>query len=181
MAVYQAKNEPEKPSDPISLINSSKEYKRMLQNYLEQEVDLKVLIKELTVAAKARLEQLFVIAQQNPSNFKTDYVLVQWFQTLTTLLEKSEAIINGSPDRIIQQNNINIQILDQHIGVFHKVIKEVISRLDYDTSLLFVDILNEELKKIRPESSESVPIDVRMSEAKKLEGQIYSQLDSPSF
>jgi len=180
IALYQYNMEPSASSDPLSLINSNKEYKRMLQQYLEQEVDLKVLMKEMIVAVRARIEQLFVLVQQNPANTKPDYVLIQWFQTLTNLLEKQETIINGSPDKIIQQNNINIQILDQHIHVFHKVIRDVIARLDYETSLLFVDILNEELKKLKPMSDSPLPIDVRLAEAHKLEEKLSNQLDSPS-
>lgn len=180
MTLYSNSVEIVPTTDPVALVNSNKEYKKMLQDYLEKEVDLKTLMKEMIVAVRARIEQLFVLVQQNPQYTKPDYVLIQWFQTLTNLLEKQETIINGSPDKIIQQNNINIQILDQHVNVFQKVIREVISRLDYETSLLFVDILNQELQKIKPITENILPVDIRLSEAQKLEEMISGQLDIPS-
>jgi hypothetical protein len=179
MAMYSHSVEEAPNTDPLALVNSSKEYKRLLHDYLEKEVDLKTLMKEMIVAVRARIEQLFVLMQQNPHQTKPDYVMIQWVQTLTNLLEKQENIINGSPDKIIQQNNINIQILDQHVNVFQKVIREVISRLDYETSLLFVDILNEELTKLKPTVESVIPIDLRLSEVRKLEQNISNQLDMP--
>jgi len=166
--------------DPKKLVQSNSAYRDKLQEYINTEVDIKVLIKNLIVASEFRIEQIYNIIQSNPNNTKPDYVILQWIQTITNLLEKQDTIINGSPDKIIQQNTINIQILDQHIGVFSKVIREVISRLDYDTSLLFVDILNEELKKLKEPTETTLSVDARLIEARRLEDQVSVQLDIPS-
>lgn len=167
--------------DPAAFVKSNSAYRAKLQEYIDKEVDLKSMLKNLIVAAEFRIEQLYDIIQANPNNTRPDYVILQWFQQITNLLEKQENILNGSSDKIVQQNTINIQILDQHIGVFHKVIREVISRLDYDTSLLFVDILNQELKKLKPTQEEALaPIDTRLLNAKKMEDKLLNQLDVPS-
>lgn len=160
-------------------VQNNSAYRRKAEEYLDKEIDLKSVIKNMIVAVEFRISQIYDQIQENPGNFKPDYVLIQWMQTLANILEKQEAIINGSPDKIMQQNNINIQILDKHINVFSKVINDVISKLDYDTSLMFVGLLNEELHKLRPPVDEVVPVDIRMSEAKKLESQL-GQLDIPS-
>lgn len=166
--------------DMQTTVQSNSAYRNKLNEYVDKEIDIKTMVKNMVLAIEARAAQVFDNIQEKPENYKMDYVLINWFNSLTMILEKYDQIINGSPDKIIQQNNINIQILDQHIGVFHKVIREVISRLDYDTSLLFVDILNEELKKLKPTTETALPIDVRLSEAKKLEEQVSNQLDMPS-
>ncbi len=161
-------------------IQNNSAYRAKLQEYIDTEIDIKTLVKNFIVASEFRISQIYDIIQDNPKNTKPDYILINWMQTLANMLEKYDVIINGSPDKIIQQNNINIQILDQHIGVFSKVIREVISRLDYDTSLLFVDIMNEELKKLKDTQEPILPIDARLLEAKKLEGMVSAQLDIPS-
>lgn len=166
--------------DMQATIQNNSSYRNKLNEYIDKEIDIKTMVKNMILAIEARAAQVFDNIQQKPENYKMDYVLINWFNSLTMILEKYDQIINGSPDKIIQQNNINIQILDQHIGVFHKVIREVISRLDYDTSLLFVDILNEELKKLKPSTEAPLPIDVRLNEARKLEEQVSNQLDMPS-
>jgi hypothetical protein len=166
--------------DMQTTVQSNSAYRNKLNEYLDKEIDIKSMVKNMILAIESRAAQVFDNIQERPDTIKLDYVLINWFNSLTMILEKYDQIINGSPDKIIQQNNINIQILDQHIGVFHKVIREVISRLDYDTSLLFVDILNEELKKIKPSTEAALPVDVRLSEAKKLEEQVSNQLDTPS-
>lgn len=162
-----------------ALVQNNSAYRQKLEEYLDQEIDIKKIVKNLVVCIEARAMQLFDSIQLNPAGTKMDYVLIQYMNTLVSVIEKYDTIINGSPDKIVQQNNINIQILDQHVGVFHKVIREVISRLDYDTSLLFVDILNEELQKIKPTNIETMSVDVRLTEAKKLEDQLH-QLDIPT-
>lgn len=161
------------------IVQNNSMYRQKLAEYLDKEIDLKEMVKNLIVAAEARIEQIYNIVQENPKNMKPDYVMLGWVQTITTLLEKQNAIVNGSTDKIVQQNTINIQILDQHIGVFHKVIREVISRLDDETSLVFIDILNEELRKLKaPTVSDMPSVDVRLTEARRLEESLY-QLDIP--
>lgn len=167
-------------SDMKLKVQGNSTYKAKLNDYLDKEIDIKSMVKNMILACEARASEVFDNIQNNPQGVKLDYVLIQWFNTLTIMLEKYDIIINGSPDKIIQQNHINIQILDQHIGVFSKVIREVISRLDYDTSLLFVDILNEELKKLKEHVEPILPIDTRLMEARKLEDKVSTQLDVPS-
>ncbi len=178
ISVKQNQNEIIK--DIKSSVQNNSAYRAKLQEYVDTEIDIKTLVKNFIVAAEFRISQIYDIIQDNPKNTKPDYILISWMQTLANMLEKYDTIINGSPDKIIQQNNINIQILDQHIGVFAKVIREVISRLDYDTSLLFVDILNEELKNLKEPIDTILPVEARLFEAKKLEGKIATNLDIPS-
>lgn len=164
--------------DMTDAVQMNPTYKQLLTEYAETELDIKTMVRNMLLAIQHRAMQVFDEIQGGTK--KMDYVLIQWFNVLLLSLEKYDTIINGSPDTIIQQNTVNIQILDQHISVFHKVIRDVIARLDYDTSLLFTQILNEELSKLKPaDIPDTLPIDVRLSEAKKLEDGISKQLDVP--
>jgi hypothetical protein len=144
-------------------------YRQRLQECIDDEVQIKTILKGMIVAVEARAMQVFDAIQRDNRNMRNDKILIEWFNTLTSMLEKYEKIVNGSPTNVINQNNINIQIVDQQINVFHKVIRDVLSRLDYDTSLLFIDLFNEELTKVKEMSSQPIPVDIRLDEAKQLQ------------
>ena len=143
-------------------------YKERLNEYLDKEVDIKKIIKNMVIAIESRAMQVFDYIQQDNRNMKNDRILIEWFQTLLSTLEKYDSILNGSPNTVINQNTVNIQIIDRQINVFHKVIREVLSRLDYDTSMLFLELFNEELTKLKQLSEHPLPIDIRLDEVKKI-------------
>lgn len=167
----------EENTDPVAFVQNNSIYRQKLEEYLDKEIDLKQMLKNMIVAVEHRVSQIYDIIQKNPANTKPDYVLIQWLQTLANILEKQETILNGNSDKIIQQNNFNIQIVDQHINVFQKVIRDVLSRLDYDTSMLFIELFNEEIKKIKQENIAQLPIEVRLEEADKLKQEVSLQLE----
>jgi hypothetical protein len=162
------------PQDELKLeIQGSSSYHKALEKYIDSEVDIKTTVRKLVANAELRVSQMFDIIQEDPRNFKADRTLLEWFSTLANILEKYDNILNGSPDQINIQNNINIQVVDEHINVVYNVIREILSKLDYDTSLLFIELFNEEMKKIKsPKDTAILPVDVRLAEAKSLEAKL---------
>jgi len=43
----------------------------------------------------------------------------------------------------------NLQVVDQHISVFHDVIKEVLSQMDSDTLLYFMEVFDDKMAKLK--------------------------------
>lgn len=164
---------------PESMLNNNNAYRKLVEEYVDKEIDIKSLLKSSIAVMQSRIEQIYNLTQKNPDNTKPDYVLVQWLTNLITLMEKADGIINGSPDKIVQQNNINIQILDQHVNVFQNAIRGVISRLNQDEALNFVSLLSEEMGKLKaPPIFEPMSVDARLDETRRLAS---NQLDIPSF
>lgn len=135
-------------------------YQERINSLLDQEIDLKKTIKKLIIAIEARAEQIFDQIQNDPQGTKKDYVLIQWFNTLTNAVEKLDKITNGSPDQIIQ-HNISIQMVDQQIGFIQDAIRAIIAEFDYETSMKFLDLFNDKMKKIRENSPEMLSIEQR--------------------
>jgi hypothetical protein len=158
-------------------IQGTSAYHTALEKYADKEVDIKSIIKKLVVNAELRLSQMFDLMQEDTYNFKPDRTLIEWFNTLTNILEKYDTILNGSPDQINIQNNINIQVVDEHINVVYNIIKEILAKLDYDTSLLFIDMFNEEMKKLKPKDMAPIPVEARLQEATLLSETISQKLD----
>lgn len=158
-------------------IQGTSAYHTALEKYADKEVDIKSIIKKLVVNAELRLSQMFDLMQEDTYNFKPDRTLIEWFNTLTNILEKYDTILNGSPDQINIQNNINIQVVDDHINVIFNIIKEILTKLDYDTSLLFIDMYNEEIKKIKSTPHTQLPVETRLKEATMLSETISEKLE----
>lgn len=158
-------------------IQGTPAYHKALEKYTDKEVDVKLIIKKLVVNAELRLSQMFDMMQEDPYNFKPDRTIIEWFNTLMNILEKYDGVLNGSPDQINIQNNINIQVVDDHINVIFNIIKEILTKLDYDTSLLFIDMYNEEIKKIKSTSPTQLPVETRLKEATMLSETISEKLE----
>jgi hypothetical protein len=159
-------------------IQGSPTYHKILEQYANNEVDIKIIVKKLVATIETRAAQVFDQIQDDPLNNRGDRILIEWFNTLITVLEKYDTILNGNPDQINIQNNINIQIVDEHINVVYNIIKEILAKLDYDTSLLFIDMFNEEMKKLEPlKEKVIIPQQERIKEAKILNEVIAGKLE----
>lgn len=156
-------------------LNNNSAYHKALENYVNNEVDIKVIVKRLVAAIEIRAGQVFDQIQEDTRNVKLDRTLVEWFNALSNILEKYDTILNGSPDNINIQNNINIQVVDDHINVVYNIIKDILTKLDYDTSLLFIDKFNDAMKNLK--SKEVLPVSERLEEAQILNTSISTKLD----
>lgn len=139
-------------------LQGSPTYQKALEKYLDNEIDIKVSAKKLMAMVETRTEQLFLQIQEDPKNTRPDYLLVQYLNTLAGILEKMDTILNGSPNQINIQNNVNIQLLDTHINTIYNIIKEILTKLDYDTSLEFISLFNEKMKQV------SAPMELTIEE-----------------
>ena len=77
--------------------------------------------------------------------------------TLHELREASET----SPDDISIQNNISIQVLDTHMDAVFGIIREILTKLDYDTSLLFIDMWQEAMGDLKAKTVEPQTVEQR--------------------
>jgi hypothetical protein len=157
----------ESPDQELSnLVKNNPKYHDALNKYIDQEIDIKQTIKKMVSNIETRTSQLFDEIQADPRNIKMDRTLIEWFNVLLNTCEKYDAILNGSPAQQNITNNINIQVFDKHMSVVHNVIRQILSRLDYETSLLFIDLYNEEIKKI--DGNQIIPVEERLEEVKIL-------------
>ena len=154
------------PEEQLSLaIKNNKAYKNKIMELASQEVDIKRMITNMIVAIETRASQVFDHIQEDPVNFKRDRILIEWFDTLGNILEKYHKIVIAPPEQIVQ-HNVTLQVVDKHISVFHDVIKEVLSQMDLETSLYFMEIFNQKMNKLKISNEKEIPIDMRLAEAK---------------
>lgn len=116
-----------------------------------KEIDLKQLMVESLIAMRKRAEQVFDVIQQNPESVgNREFALNKWFDTLFSSIKKYDEIINKKPEQSAQTNIYNIQIIQQHIGIFQDAIRNTISKFDPEIASQFVTYLEAELTKLNP-------------------------------
>lgn len=159
-------------------LQNNKTYQERLVELAGAEVDLKKLITELVLTCKSRMEQVFDKIQDNPTNTKTDYVLLKYFEVLFIAMEKFDKIVNNAPDQVIQ-HNVTIQAVEQHTAIFQEAIRETLSLIDAESALLFMEVFTDKIRTMKAPAQAFAPsVEDRMGEAKLLRDSIIPILEN---
>ncbi len=162
-----------------SLLNN-KTYRERLNEHADAELNPKKIMVGAIIMMQDRMEQVFDRIQEDPANFKPDYVLIQWCEKLFNAVEKYDKITNQTPDIIVQHNINNQQIVDQKLSIFQEALRETLSEIDAEASLLFLEKWTEKLNKLQP-PAEQVPMSVeqKFKEAKMVEAKLLQEFVIP--
>ncbi len=171
------------PEEELKLtINNLPAYKNILVKAANEELDIRKIIKNLCLAIENRLSQVFDEIQENPReiNVKLDRLLIEYADVLGGILEKyyqfTEVPVNNGTVSV--QHNVTVQMVDQHMSVFHDVIKEVLSQMDLETSLYFMEVYTEKMSKLKmPEKNAPAPANLRLAEAQVLNETINNKIN----
>lgn len=155
-------------------------YKSKMLELAGKEIDVRQMVAHVCVAIETRFAQVFDEIQEDPRNINTriDRMLKEYGELLGTLLEKYYKFTESPATQTIQ-HNVTLQVVDQHISVFHDVIREVLSQMDLETSLYFMEVFNEKMSKLKaPASDQVLNTDVKLAEAKLLNETINKKLNT---
>lgn len=154
-------------------------YKNIMLKSAEEELDIRQIIKRMVIGVETRFSQVFDEIQEDPRNINTriDRLMIDYAEVLGNLLDKCHKFTELPGSQVIQ-HNVTLQVVDQHISVFHDVIKEVLSQMDLETSLYFMEVFNEKMAKLKaPEKEVGVSSDMRLVEAKLLNETINKKIN----
>jgi hypothetical protein len=167
------------PVDSLELaVKGNTTYQGLLVDTINTELNLKTTISRLVASVDMRLGQVHDIIQDeyynDPRNINTkiDYVLLAYVEALSPLLERANKIINEAPDQVIQ-HNITVQHIDQQVAIFYEAIRKVLSRMDLDIAMGFMEDFNEALNALKSPTNGSA---ARLSEVKALNSTINATL-----
>lgn len=163
----------------LSVKNNSA-YKSAMLDLANNEVDVKKMITRLCLNVEIRLGQIFDLIQRDPEKIDTrvDRLLTEYIDKFQVVLEKYYKYVEQGPDQVIQ-HNITLQAVDQHISVFHDVIKEILSQMDVESAMYFMEVFNDKMSKLKPPSDNLniVHPDIKLAEAKILNQTINEKLN----
>lgn len=151
-------------------VSENNSYKNLVLQTVGKELNLKDAIYGLIRVVETRLGQIHDSIQEDPRNInsRVDRVLIEYVDKLGALLEKAYKIALGGPDQIVQ-HNITVQHIDQHTSIFYEAIKRVLSKMDLESSMYFMEIFNEEMSKLKdPNNRQIQPVEERLAEVKVL-------------
>src|SRR5690606_23069693 len=159
-------------------INNLPAYQKVIMNAANEELDVRKIISRLCVAIETRFSQVFDEIQEDSRsiNPSLDRVLIEYTNVLGGILDKYHKFTE-SPGEINITNNITLQAVDQHIAVFHDVMKDVLAQMDLDTSLYFMEVFNEKMGALKANSTNITSSSDRLSEAKVLNETINKKLN----
>jgi hypothetical protein len=169
--------------DQLSLsVKGNSSYKKMMLQLATKEIDIRSMVANLIIAIETRLAQVFDEIQEDPKNInsRVDRILIEYAETLGGLLEKYYKFTESPADLTIQ-HNVTLHAVDKHIEVFQNVIKEVLSQIDLESSMFFMEKLNEEMSKLKAPNMtpDVIPnTDVKLAEVKLLNETINKKLNS---
>jgi hypothetical protein len=155
-------------------------YKGKMLELAGKELDIREMVRHLCVTLETRFGQVFDEVQNDPRNINTriERVLIEYGELLGNLLERYYKFTE-SPADLTVQHNVTLQVVDQHISVFHDVIREVLAQMDLESSMLFMELFNEKMSKLKPPAAEPVlNTDVKLAEAKLLQETINKKLNN---
>lgn len=171
------------PEQEITLaVQNNPAYKDILIETANKQLDIRATINRLATAIETRVSQIFDIIQEQPRdvNIKVERAMIEYCQILGDLLEKIYKFTeeNQKPDQVIQ-HNLTIQTIDQHVSIFHEVIRDVLAQMDLETSMYFMEVFNEKMEKIKPPSKEIGPsLDSQMAQVQIIGENINKRVNS---
>jgi len=154
-------------------------YKNIMLKSAEEELDIRQVIKRMVVGLETRFSQVFDEIQEDPRNINTkvDRLMIEYAEVLGNLLEKCYKFTEAPAGQVVH-HNVTLQVVDQHISIFHDVIKDVLSQMDLETSLYFMEIFNEKMSKLKmPDKESVVSPEMRLAEAKLLNETINKRIN----
>lgn len=160
-------------------VKNNTAYKSIMMETANKQLDVNETVARLAVAIETRFAQVFDEIQEDPRNINTkvDRLLIDYAEVFGNLLEKCYKFNEAPADQIIQ-HNVTLQVVDQHISVFHDVIKEVLAQVDLETSMYFMEVWNEKMSKLKAPDKEAPPnIDMQLADAKLLSETINKKLN----
>ena len=154
-------------------------YKNIMIKSAEEELDIRQIIKRMVMGLEARFSQVFDEIQEDPRNINTrvDRLMIDYAEVLGNLLEKCYKFTESPANQVVQ-HNVTLQVVDQHISVFHDIIKEVLSQMDLGASLYFMEVFNEKMSKLKASDKEiGTSSEMRLAEAQLLNETINKKIN----
>jgi hypothetical protein len=153
-----------------SLLNN-KTYKERLNELADSEIDIKRVITDTIFLIRGRVEQMYDIVQNNPENTKPDYALIKWFETLLNATEKYQKIY-AQPEGSVINNNITVNMIEQHSSVLQEAIRDTLSEIDPEIAFIFMDKLAKKLAKLEEPTDKFESTERRFGEVKALQDSV---------
>jgi hypothetical protein len=160
-------------------VKSNPTYEDAMLKLASGELNVEMMMGKMALAIETRISQIYDIIQEDPRNVntKTERLWSEYIEKASNLLDKYYKWHEAQSSTVIQ-HNVTLQVVDQHISVFHDVIKEVLSQMDLETSLYFLEVFNDKMAKLKmPDPNAAPTTEMKLAEATLLNETINKKIN----
>jgi uncharacterized protein YaaW (UPF0174 family) len=160
-------------------VKSNPTYEDAMLKLASGELNVELMMGKMALAIETRISQIYDIIQEDPRNIntKTERLWSEYIEKASNLLDKYYKWHENNATTVVQ-HNVTLQVVDQHISVFHDVIKEVLSQMDLETSLYFLEVFNDKMAKLKMPDPNAVPTtEMKLAEATLLNETINKKIN----
>jgi len=143
----------EKNEVRVALLNSS-EYQKKIEEIVSKEIDVNRRLLEMEALISSRLEYYFnIVSSSNNPNTFNDKMMLDYINALRSILADWKKYIDGFADKKIE-HNVNIQVVDTQVKILKEAVFEVLTEMDPQLILQFMDKLNQKMQSLNYDSPE---------------------------
>lgn len=175
------------PEDKLNLtLKNNKLYKDKIIETLDKKLDIEAKMNRLVTAIEDRAAEAFDRMQNQDIDFKKDQIVINYLSLLFETLSKYYEIRDKEEQREeakaalvtnINNTSITIQVLDQQVSVFYDIFREVLSSLDFETSMKCMELFNEKINKAKLSNNKEFTLDKQIAEVEVLNNTIQKRLN----
>jgi len=131
-------------------------YRERVADGVGKEINYMDRMDNILNILEIRAEQVFDMIQADPMGKNPDYVFTKYMELLMMAIEKGDKMRNDRPDVKIE-HTYTVQMVEQQSVAFQEAIRKVLERLGPEYTGLFMEILNEEMGKLKANDINPAP------------------------
>ena len=128
-------------------VKGNSKYKERIAELAENKINVRDMLIRILSIVEDRIADIYENMTSEHVG-KPDYIMIQYFNTLSLYIEKYFKYIEEKPDHVIQ-HNVSIEHADKRFSILQEAIRDTLSELDLEVSLQFMPKLQEKLAQLQ--------------------------------
>ena len=148
-------------------LEATNAYQDKINAIAKEHLDVQQQILQLNVVVEKRIEYWYnMIASGEELPAKADNELRKYIDQQVSILQQWKKLVEGMADKTVN-HNVNVNVINDQIGIIRDVIKETIAELGTEKAMMFMDRLNKRLGQTnyRPPNLRTEPVDLKQLQA----------------
>jgi hypothetical protein len=146
-----------------------KPYRERMEELADMQLNTLVTIEKNMGIVLTRVEQMYDLIQNDPTNGKLDNTFIRYMKLLQDGMETIEKIKINSIDNLAH-HNFTMQAMQDNIMIMQDAIRETMAEVDPDLASSFMDKLYNKLNELQP--PQAMTPSEKLEEVHKFEAQV---------
>lgn len=145
-----------------SKLESTNAYQEKINSIADSHLDVANKILRLDAIIEDRMEYWFnAIGNGEATPGQADKEMRQYIDRQMQLLQQYKKFVEGMADHTVE-HTINIKIFNDQIVIFRDIIRDILSELNPDKAIKFMDMVNKRLSGASYQVERPAPVDIEI-------------------